>query len=57
VAAQLEGPDVEVKKFRGGLGELRVTVDGKDAYKSNRFLYPSPTTVVNAVKEWMARGA
>ena len=55
VAAQLEGPDVQVERIPGGFGELRVTVDGQDAYKSNRFLYPSAATILTAVKTWMAQ--
>ncbi|HET6373863.1 MAG TPA: hypothetical protein VFG76_11170 [Candidatus Polarisedimenticolia bacterium] len=54
MAAQLRGPDTEVKMVRGGLGELRVTVEGQDAYSGYRLLYPSAKTVVTAVKKWMA---
>ena len=50
MAAQLEGPDRRVQKIHGGLGELRVTVDGKDVYDGSRFLYPRPKTVVAAVR-------
>jgi len=50
VAAQLEGPDVKVERVRGKLGELRVTVDGKEAYRGNRLLYPRPSTVLAAVR-------
>jgi hypothetical protein len=55
VAAQLEGPDTRVERVRGGLGELRVSIDGQDAYTASRFLYPSTKSVVTAVREWMAK--
>jgi hypothetical protein len=50
VAAELEGPDTRVQKIRGGLGELRVMVDGQEVYKGNRLLYPRPKTVLAAVR-------
>jgi hypothetical protein len=53
VAAELEGPDTQVKKIRGGLGELRVTVDGQDVYKGNRLLYPRAKTVLAAVRDYL----
>lgn len=53
MAAELEGPDRHVEKIRGGLGELRVTVDGRDAYKGNRLLYPRPKTVLAAVRAYL----
>ena len=39
-----------MRKIRGGFGELRVTVNGKDVYDSSRFLYPRPKTVLDAVR-------
>lgn len=53
VAAQLQGPDVKVERARGKLGELRVTIDGQDAYRGNRLLYPRPSKVVAAVQAWL----
>jgi hypothetical protein len=53
VAAQLQGADVKVERARGKLGELRVTVDGRDAYRGNRLLYPRPSKVVAAVRAWL----
>jgi len=51
VAAQLEGlENVEVELVKGGLGELRVTVDGDDAYAAGRLWFPRAQTVVKAVK-------
>lgn len=53
MAAQLQGEDVKVERARGGFGDLRVTVDGQEAYRGNRLLYPRPSRVVAAVQTWM----
>jgi hypothetical protein len=50
VAAELEGPGTRVERIRGGLGELRVTVDGQEVYRGNRLLYPRTKTVLAAVR-------
>ena len=50
MAAELEAPDRCIELIRGGLGELRVTVDGREVYKGNRFLYPRRKTVLAAVR-------
>jgi len=51
VAAQLEGDaTLDVRKVKGGLGELRVTVDGTDVVDTNRLWYPTPTSVVERVR-------
>lgn len=34
---------------RGGFGELRVNVDGRDVYDGNRLLYATPGRIVRAV--------
>jgi len=57
VAAQLQGADTQVETHRGKLGELRVTVDGRDVYAGSRFLYPRPKTVLTAVRGWLAGNA
>jgi hypothetical protein len=57
VAAELEGPDTRVEKIRGGLGELRITVDGQEAYKGNRLLYPRTKTVLAAVRAHLGGAA
>jgi hypothetical protein len=54
VAAELSGSENRVETVRGGLGELRVTVDGRDVYKANRLLYPRLKTVLNAVRSSLA---
>jgi hypothetical protein len=54
VAAQLEGPEARVERVRGKIGELRVTVDGQDAYRGNPLWYPTPKTVLTAVRAWLA---
>jgi len=50
VAAQLEGPDTKVERVHGKLGELRVTVDGQDAFTGNPLWYPRPRTILAAVR-------
>ena len=51
VAATLaQDHDLDVRRQKGGLGELRVSVDGVDAVDSNPFLYPTPTSVVAKVR-------
>ena len=47
-------PDVQVKMQRGGLGELRVEVDGQDAYDGSRLWYPRPSTVLGKVRGRLA---
>lgn len=54
VAAQLRGPDTRVETIRGRLGELRVTVDGRDAFTGNRLWYTSPGRVLKAVRASLA---
>lgn len=36
--------------MRGGLGELRVSVDGQDLVTTNRLLYPRPGRLVEKVR-------
>jgi hypothetical protein len=55
VAAQLsEDNQLDVHRQRGGLGELRVVIDGHDVVDSNRFFYPTPTAVVRKVQAYLA---
>ncbi len=54
MAAQLEGPDRQVQKIKGGIGEFRVSVDGHDVYDGKRYLYPRPKTVLTAVRNYLA---
>lgn len=44
---------MKVEKVPGKLGELRVSVDGRDVYVGNRLLYPRPSKVVAAVRAWL----
>jgi hypothetical protein len=44
-----QNPDLSVRKERGRLGELRVTIDGADVVRSNPLLYPTPGSVVRRV--------
>jgi hypothetical protein len=55
VAAQLTGdPTLDVHRQRGGFGELRVAVDGKDVVDTPVLLYPTPTSVVARVRAYLA---
>jgi hypothetical protein len=56
VAAQLATDEsLDVTRHRGGLGELRVVVDGIDVVDSSRLWYPTPTSVVERVRGWLRR--
>lgn len=51
VAAKLKQEEnVQVEMERGGLGEFSVTVDGEKVVKTNRLLYPNPSSVVKRVR-------
>jgi hypothetical protein len=55
VAAQLSTDEtLEVHRHRGGLGELRVSVDGTDVVDTPRLLYPTPSWVVEKVRVHLA---
>ena len=54
MAARLEGPDARVELVRGKLGEIRVSVDGEDAYVGPRLWYPRLRTILDAVRESVA---
>ena len=55
VAARLrEEPNTVVETVRGGIGELRVTIDGHEVFKTARYRYPSPDTVIAAVRRELA---
>ena len=51
VAAKLREDGAHVELKRGGMGELRVEVDGRDVYDGNRLLYSTPGRIVRAVRE------
>ena len=54
VAAQLSADaSLSVQRQKGGLGELRVTVDGMDVVDTNRMWYPTPTSVVDRVRAYL----
>ena len=54
VAAQLAGdPALEVHRVKGGLGELRVAVDGVDAVNTSRLVYPAPSSIVRKVRAYL----
>jgi len=51
VAAQLAAdPALDVHRRKGGLGELRVVVDGARVVDTNRLWYPTPSSVVERVR-------
>lgn len=52
VAARLaKNPRLDVKKQKGSLGELRVTVDGKDVVDT--LWYPTPTSIIAKVNAYI----
>jgi hypothetical protein len=53
VAAKLRAEGAEVEMKGGGIGELRVTVDGRDVYDGNRLFYSTPGRILRAVREAM----
>ena len=56
VAAELSAdPTLDVHRQTGGLGELRVQVDGDNVVDTNRLWYPSPASVVERVKAFLDR--
>jgi hypothetical protein len=57
VAAELgKNPDLNVRRERGGFGELRVSVDGKDVVDSSVFAYPTPSSVTDRITKYLAGG-
>jgi hypothetical protein len=58
VAAQLTADaTLEVHRHRGGLGELRVEVDGTDVVDTNRLWYPTPSSVIERVRAYLRDSA
>lgn len=52
MAAELrQQGEAEIDMKPGGLGELRVSVDGRDAYVGSRFWYATPGKILRIVKE------
>ena len=52
-----EDATLSVHRHKGGLGELRVDVDGATVVDTNRLWYPTPTSVVEKVREHLAARA
>ena len=46
-------PGLHVETVRGGLGELRVSVGGRDVVTTNRLLYTRPSRVVERVRSYL----
>jgi len=58
VAAQLAvDPSLEVHRQKGGLGELRVVIDGVEVVDTNRLLYPTPASVVKKIRAYLVSSA
>ena len=58
MAAQLAtDPTLAVHRQKGALGELRVVVDGRDVVDTPALLYPSPRSVVQKVRAYLASSA
>ena len=54
VAAELSAdPSLDVHRHTGGLGELRVQVDGADVVDTHRLWYPTPASVLDRVKVYL----
>ena len=54
VAAELSAdPSLNVHRQTGGLGELRVRVDGADVVDTHRLWYPSPASVIERVRTFL----
>ena len=55
MAAKLRKEDgLEVETVRGGLGELSVWIDDRKLVNTNRFWYPSSSSVVKKVRAALA---
>jgi len=50
VAAEMEKEGAQVTLERGGVGELTVSVDGREIVRSKRFWYPNPWSVMRRVR-------
>ena len=50
VAQLATDPALTVQRHKGGLGELRVAVDGTDVVDSSRLWYPTPTSVLDRIR-------
>ena len=56
VAAELTANTaLDVHRQSGGLGELRVQVDGANVVDTNRLWYPTPASVVARVNAYLAK--
>lgn len=43
-------PGVQAQLVKGGLGELSVYIDGREAVRTNPLWYPRPSTLVKKAK-------
>lgn len=57
MAAQLgRNPDYRVELVPGGIGELRVSVDGRDVARTRRWWFATPADLVARVRARMCGG-
>jgi len=49
-AAEMKKEGAEVTLERGGVGELTITVDGREIVRAKRFWYPNPWSVMRRVR-------
>ena len=55
VAAQLRKENnAQVEVVRGGLGEFSVYIDDRKVIDTNRFWYPTPSTIVRKIQALLA---
>lgn len=55
VAAALKNDnDTSIEMIKGGLGELSVSINGRQVYDSNRLWYPKPAGVIRKVRAVLA---
>jgi len=56
VAAEMKKEGAEVTLERGGVGELTVSVDGREIVRAKRFGYPNPWSVMRRVRNAVRGG-
>jgi predicted Rdx family selenoprotein len=57
VAAEMKKEGADVTLERGGIGELSVSVDGREVVRSKRYWYPNPWGVMRRVRDAVRAGS
>jgi predicted Rdx family selenoprotein len=57
VAAEMKKEGADVTLERGGIGELSVSVDGREVVRSKRYGYPNPWSVMRRVRDAVRAGS